>query len=123
MQVKDKLIFRLAVVLGLVGLVLGSFGAHGIKFETPKAKELFETGLLYMYVHVPVLMIMGILAIRKEALLMLDGVVTFTVPLILKALVGFQGGIIVPIGGMIMIIAWIWLLIGGGKGVNAEEST
>ena len=121
MQVKDKLVFRLGAFLAIVGLVMGTLGAHGIKFETPELHKLFDTGVLYLFFHVPVLLILGILGCRKEALLMAAGVCCFSIPLIIKGITGVSGGIIVPVGGMLMIVSWLWVLIGGGE-VNPEDS-
>ena len=121
MQVKDKLVFRLGAIMALGALVMGTLGAHGIKFETAELHKLFDTGVLYLFFHVPVLLILGIIGCRKEAFLMMAGVCCFSIPLIIKGITGVSGGIIVPIGGMIMIVSWLWILIGGGQ-VNAEDS-
>ena len=123
MQVKDKLIFRLAAFLGVAGLVLGTLGAHGLKFKTPELHKLFDTGVLYLFFHIPPLMILGILGCRKEALLMMAGVCCFSIPLVIKGSTEISGGIIVPIGGMLMIVAWIWVIIGGGEAKSEEETT
>ena len=122
MQVKDKLIFRLAAFLGVAGLVLGTLGAHGIKFATPELHKLFDTGVLYIFFHIPVLMLLGILGCRKEALLMSAGVCCFSIPLVIKGITGVSGGIIVPVGGMVMIVSWVWVIVGGGESKNEESA-
>ena len=122
MVVKDKLIFRLAAILGLIAMVLGSMGAHGIDFEDAYFHKLFDTGLLYLFIHIPVLMILGVLGLRKEALLLSAGVCGFSGALILKGMTTIDSGIVVPIAGMLMIAAWVWIIIGGGT-VKRLEST
>ncbi len=67
------------------------------------------------------MMILGVVGMRKEALLMMAGLGGFTFPLIIKGIWGVNGGILVPVGGMILIAAWLWVLIVGGD-VKIEES-
>lgn len=120
LKIQNKLIFRLGVVLGLIGMVAGSAGAHGIKFETDKLKSFFDIGLMYMFFHIPILMILATLGKTKPAILMFAGVILFSAPLLLKGMGLFDGGIIVPIGGMMMIAAWVWLIFVGND-VNKED--
>ena len=122
MKVQNKLIFRLGAVLGVIAMVAGSAGAHGIKFETDKLKNLFDIGLLYMFFHIPILMILGTLGKSKPAILMFAGVILFSGPLLLKGMGLFDGGIIVPIGGMMMIAAWIWLIFIGNDEKKEDKS-
>ena len=119
LKIENKLVFRLAAVLGLLGMIAGSAGAHGIKFE-PGKKILFDTGLLYLFIHLPVLMVLGTLGISRQAYLMLGGVVLFSVPLVAKGIGIFDGGIIVPTGGMLMIASWVWLIFAGNPGKKED---
>lgn len=113
MKIESKLVFRLGVILGILTMVAGSAGAHGIKFESDYLKSLYETGTFYMFFHIPVILIMGIVGIVKPAFLMTAGTILFCVPLWTKGIGLFSGGIIVPVGGMMMIAAWIWMLFAG----------
>lgn len=122
LKVQNKLIFRLGAVLGVIAMVAGSAGAHGITFESDELENLFDIGLLYMFFHIPILMILGILGKSKPAILMFAGVILFSGPLLLKGMGLFDGGIIVPIGGMMMIAAWIWLIFIGNDEKKEDKS-
>ncbi|MCH2207257.1 MAG: DUF423 domain-containing protein [Lentisphaerales bacterium] len=110
MQVKDILVFRVAAILGFINILLGSLGAHAIKFESAYHKELFDTGLLYQSIHIPVLLVMSLIAVRKQSMAMIGGLLGFTWPLFFKGATGIDLGPIVPTGGMVLMFAWIWLI-------------
>ena len=120
MKINSMLVFKLSVILGILAMVAGSIGAHSIKFESDYHKELFNTGTFYTFVHIPVLMLLGILGNVKPAILMFSGTLLFSVPLWTKAIGVFSGGIIVPVGGMMMIAAWVWLLFIGNEDKKPE---
>jgi len=120
LKVNSKLVFNLGVILGILAMVAGSAGAHGIKFESDYHKDLFNTGTFYTFFHIPVILILGVIGTSKPAYLMFSGIVLFCVPLWTKGMGIFDGGIIVPIGGMMVIAAWIWLLFAGNDG-NKED--
>lgn len=101
-------------------MIAGSAGSHGIKFETDKLHDLFDIGLLYMFFHIPILLILGVVGKLKPAILMFAGVILFSGPLLLKGMGVFDGGIVVPIGGMMMIAAWIWLIFIGNEGEKED---
>ena len=110
MQIKDLLTFRMAALSGFINILLGSLGAHAIKFESEYHKELFDTGLLYQSIHIPVLLVLSLLAVRKQSIAMIGGLLGFTWPLFLKGATGIGLGPIVPTGGMVLMFAWIWLI-------------
>ena len=110
MHIKDLLTFRIAALLGFINILLGSLGAHAIKFESEYHKELFDTGLLYQSIHIPVLLVLSLLAVRKQSIAMIGGLLGFTWPLFLKGATGIGLGPIVPTGGMVLMFAWIWLI-------------
>ncbi|NQZ56752.1 MAG: DUF423 domain-containing protein [Lentisphaeraceae bacterium] len=109
MQIKDCVIFRVGAVLGALTVFLGSIGAHAIKFETEKFKALYDMGVFYQAIHVPVILFLAIVGMRKEATLLTAGVVAFCWALVIKGATGFDFGIMVPSGGMMMILAWLWI--------------
>lgn len=121
MEVKDKLIFRVAATLGLFAMIIGTMGAHGITFQDDYYHKLFDTGLLYLFVHIPVLMLLGVLGMRKEAILLTTGVCGFSLPLIVKGITTNGAGILVPIAGMLMISAWVWIIISAGNDKTKES--
>ena len=123
----QKTYLVLATLLAGLGVVLGAFGAHGLKkFVGPETVSTYQTGVQYQMYHAFALFITGILYERFQnnfisfaGTFFLIGIVLFSGSLYLlaslKAMnrVGVSGiGIITPIGGIFFIIGWILLLVG-----------
>ncbi|WP_019519618.1 DUF423 domain-containing protein [Faucicola boevrei] len=96
----------------------GAFGAHGLK-KTLTAEQLawWHTGTDYLFYQALGLLAVSILirqkyAIKNIALTMQIGSLIFTGSLYLMAL-GMPRwlGAITPIGGSLMVFAWLWLAI------------
>lgn len=96
----------------------GAFGAHGLK-KTLSAEQLawWHTGTDYLFYQALGLLAVSILirqkyAIKNIALTMQIGSIIFTGSLYLMAL-GMPRwlGAITPIGGSLMVFAWLWLAI------------
>ncbi|WP_300114541.1 DUF423 domain-containing protein [Sphingobium sp.] len=96
----------LACLSAALAIGAGAFGAHGV--ADPKAAEWLRTGGLYQLVHaVAVLAVVG--TARGAAALMLAGATIFAVSLYIMALGGPRWlGAVTPIGGTLMIAAWLW---------------
>ena len=109
MEIKDKLVFRIACILGGLTVVLGSLEAHAIEFATAKLQNSYHTAVFYQGLHVPVLLFLALTALRKEALLMTAGIIAFCWSLFLKGATGIDPGMMIPLGGMALILAWLWL--------------
>lgn len=115
----NRTIFSTACVFGLVAVVLGAFGAHGLK-ELVEARLVssFETGVRYQMYHAFLLFVLGLLPNIKEGVkrrvyyLVVFGVVLFSFSIYLLAinsLVDFDFKVIAfitPIGGALLIGAW-----------------
>ena len=110
-------------VLIVLGIILGAFGAHGLeKLVDSDAILTFETGVRYQMYHGFALLILGtnadkLLGDSKWVVrLMLIGVALFSVSLYMLVLQGPLGvslkflGPVTPIGGVIMIAAWVVLI-------------
>lgn len=84
----------------------GAFGAHGV--NDAKAVEWLRTGGTYQLIHaVAALAIMGVA--RGAAALMLAGAMIFAGTLYAMALGAPKWlGAVTPIGGLLMIGAWLW---------------
>ena len=121
-----KLYLGLGAFLAGLGVVLGAFGAHGLKqLVGPETVNTYQTGVQYQMYHAFALMLVGILYERLPSNLMnwsgilfLTGIVLFSGSLYLlaslKAMnkVGVSGiGIITPIGGVFFVVAWLLLVI------------
>jgi uncharacterized membrane protein YgdD (TMEM256/DUF423 family) len=108
--------------LGAVGVMLGAFGAHGLKgVLTPEHLATFETAVRYLQFHALALLAAGLLlqrwperrALRWAAWGFASGTVLFSGSLIALALSGLTWlGAITPIGGLVWIAAWVALAVG-----------
>ena len=96
----------LACLSAALAIGAGAFGAHGV--ADPKAAEWLRTGGLYQLVHAVAALAVGGTA-RGAAALMLAGATIFAVSLYIMALGGPRWlGAVTPIGGALMIAAWLW---------------
>ena len=108
-----------------LGVALGAFGAHGLKkIVPPETVSSYQTGVQYQMYHAFALLLVGILSERFSRSLInwsgaffVLGIVLFSGSLYLlaslKAMnkVGVSGiGIITPIGGLMFLAGWIFLL-------------
>jgi uncharacterized membrane protein YgdD (TMEM256/DUF423 family) len=111
-------------LLGVIAIILGAFAAHGLKPLLSIEKiQTFETGVKYQMYHALFLLFLGSLPVASEKVkricfyLTLFGVLFFSGSIYLLAtnsLTSFDFkliGPITPIGGVLMISAWIVLLI------------
>jgi uncharacterized membrane protein YgdD (TMEM256/DUF423 family) len=107
-----------------MAIVLGAFGAHGLKeLISPESKAIFEKGVEYQMYHALFLLFLGTTALVSDKakntilILVVSGVVFFSGSLYFLAcnvLFSFDFkkiGIITPIGGLLLIGAWITLFL------------
>ena len=120
----NKRILILGSVLGIVAIILGAFGAHGLKtLISMESIQTFETGVRYQMYHALLLLFIGgfssIPEKKKRIIfyLVLLGVILFSgsiYGLSTNGLTGFDFrtiGFVTPIGGLLLIIAWLIMLI------------
>ncbi|MDT0606649.1 DUF423 domain-containing protein [Croceitalea rosinachiae] len=119
----NKTILAVGITLGLLAVVLGAFGAHGLKKVIgPEDISTFETGVKYQMYHALFLMILSILPNFANSTKMtifyivLIGVVLFSgsiYALATNVITSFDFkkiGFITPIGGTLLIVGWGVLL-------------
>lgn len=109
-------------ILGLLTVLIGAFGAHGLADTLAATGKLdaFQTGVKYQSMHAIVLLVVGLLLdkssnkwLGRAALMFVIGVVLFSGSLYVLSLTGMtQLGVITPIGGLFMIIGWVFVLMG-----------
>ncbi|WP_299890373.1 DUF423 domain-containing protein [uncultured Lacinutrix sp.] len=120
----NRKILILATIFGLLAVVIGAFAAHGLKpLLSVDAMQSFETGVRYQMYHALLLLFIGvskILSIKTRKIiyyLVGAGVFFFSGSIYLLATntlstIDFKViGFITPIGGVLLIAAWIVLLI------------
>lgn len=111
-----RLFLILGCIAALLAVVLGAFGAHGLKARlTPELMAAYRTGVEYQFYHALGMILIGLAAfhlpesaqLRRAGWTMLAGIVLFCGSLYLLSLTG-QGwlGIITPVGGAAFIAAW-----------------
>lgn len=109
---------RIAAGFGLVGLVLGAFGAHGLKktFDLFGTLALWETATFYLFVHALALLSLGAArhVSRTVASLWMGGMIVFSGSLYLLAVTNLKWlGMITPLGGLALLAGWGLLLVRG----------
>lgn len=118
----NRTILLIAILMGALAIILGAFGAHGLEKLVPAdAVETFEVGVRYQMYHALFLLFLGLWPqgsdrIKKLVLLMVVvGVVLFSFSiyaLALNSLTAFDFktfGFLTPIGGVFLILGWIFL--------------
>lgn len=110
-------------VLGFLGVVIGAFGAHGLeKVLDADAIATFETGVKYQMYHALLMLLVASFALSEKTkktlhILILVGVILFSgsiYGLATNALTSFNFktvGLITPVGGTLLIIAWGLLIV------------
>ncbi len=112
---------RYGSLVMLLGVVLGAFGAHGLKDTlTPEGKAVYQTAVFYHLIHGLALLAVGWLAtlkpseplIRNAGLAFVIGIFLFSGSLYLLAVTGIKKlGIITPFGGLAFLLGWLLLAL------------
>lgn len=115
----DKKIILTALVFGFVSIVLGVFGAHGLKkVLTIDELSSFETGVKYLMYHAFFLLFVGttqlIFPEQKSIIYYVTfvGAMLFSGSIFLLSTQAVTGinfkfiGPITPIGGLLLLISW-----------------
>jgi uncharacterized membrane protein YgdD (TMEM256/DUF423 family) len=118
----ERKIILTAAIFGILAIILGAFGAHALKeILTPGQLTSFETGVRYQMYHA---FFLFFVASRKELSLkalkviynlVLAGVLFFSGSIYLLATknvthIDFKIiGFVTPIGGLLLIFAWLVL--------------
>lgn len=119
----NKKIIFIAAFLGMLSVIIGAFGAHGLKESISiDSLQTFETGVRYQMYHALMLLFVGIsqfLSLKSKSIifyLVLIGVVFFSgsiYGLATNELTSFDFkkiAFITPFGGLFLITSWVVLL-------------
>lgn len=120
----NRTILITAAIFGIVAIALGAFAAHGLKkVLSTEALQTFETGVRYQMYHAIMLLFVGgtsfLNAKSKNIMfyLVLIGVVFFSGSIYGLSTMDVTGinfkrvGFITPIGGLLLISAWVLMLL------------
>jgi uncharacterized membrane protein YgdD (TMEM256/DUF423 family) len=114
----------IGALLGLTGVALGAFGAHGLaaRLEANGRAGTFQTAVQYHQLHAVALVALGALvaavsqshpggAFTIAGILMTAGTVIFSGALYILAIFDVRiMGAVAPIGGTLMVAGWAALL-------------
>lgn len=119
-----KGVLAITAFLGMTGVMIGAFGAHFLKSRIDElSNEVLRTGVLYLFVHSIVLLVIVVLGryhessriLKGAALSFIIGIILFSGSLFFIATqslmewdIGYFG-IVTPIGGLCFIVGWLLL--------------
>jgi len=112
---------RIASILMVVAVMLGAFGAHGLKsYLSPEMMKVYQTGVFYHMIHALGLFAVAWLTtlssdfkIRLAGVFHVFGIVLFSGSLYVMAIADMKWfGRITPIGGVSFIMGWLLLAAG-----------
>lgn len=111
---------KIGIITSLLTVVIGAFGAHGLKeiLTQNKTLEVFQTAVRYQMFHSIALIITGILIhlniveSKFPTYLFLGGILVFSGSLYILSITGIKWlGAITPIGGLLFILGWGFLFM------------
>lgn len=116
-----KTFLIIAAISGLLAVMIGAFGAHGLKGRiTTDLMAIFQTGVQYHFYHALALLLVGIMMLqfpqvtllKLSGWLLVAGMVIFSGSLYVMALTDIKWlGAITPIGGVAFIVGWLTMAI------------
>lgn len=109
---------QVAAVSGMLAVVAGAFGAHGLKARvSPDQLESWATAAQYHLLHSVVLLALALYAtssgkaIKLPATLFSAGILLFSGSIYLLVLTKMRWlGPLTPIGGLFLILGWLSLI-------------
>ena len=117
----QQIIIFTAAVFGMLSVIFGAFGAHGLKKTLSKDQlHSFEVGIKYQMYHAIVLLTLGLnfKSITSAIYWCFTlGILLFSFSIYGLILSDAKGkklkflGPITPIGGLLLVIGWLLLLI------------
>ena len=120
-----KLFLILGGINAALVVMLGAFGAHGLKARmTVEMLAVYQTGVHYHLFHTLGLLAVGLVAtqiadsvyLRWSGWLMLVGIILFSGSLYVLSVSGLRWlGLVTPFGGVAFIAAWIVFVIAIAK--------
>jgi uncharacterized membrane protein YgdD (TMEM256/DUF423 family) len=116
-----KLFLILGGINAALVVLLGAFGAHGLKARmTAEMLAVYQTGVHYHLFHALGLLAVGLVVtqisdsayLRWSGWLMLAGIVLFSGSLYVLSVSGLRWlGMVTPFGGISFIVAWILFVV------------
>ena len=104
----------------ILAIVLGAFGAHGLKNILDQySREIYEKAIYYHFIHSLAIILIAILNnqynninLSYSVYLFLFGIIIFSGSLYVLAITGIKWlGAITPIGGLLFIFGWVYMIV------------
>ncbi len=124
----NRKIIITASVFGIAAVILGAFGAHGLKARISVSDlENWKTGVSYHFYHTLALLFLSTVAKYRDSFINIAyyafsfGIIFFSGSLYLlstRSITGFDAGFlgpVTPLGGLMFIIGWLFLLLAAIK--------
>jgi len=111
----DKKSFGIGAISGILVVGMGAFGGHGLEpvLIANQTLETYDTAVQYHMFHTLAILLISAIEINKKrsiVWLLTLGIILFSGSLYILAITGIKAlGMITPIGGVLFIIAWIWV--------------
>ena len=117
---------RIAAVLGLLGVALGAFGAHGLSQTLAQfgTAEIWEKAVLYHFIHALAMFLLTQRAPFRKGpwVCFLIGIVLFSGSLYVMAASNARWlGAATPFGGISFLSGWSWLAVSGSAGHGEDR--
>lgn len=116
-----KLFLIISSVSGILAVGLGAFGAHALKdkLKADGTLDTFQTAVQYQFYHTLALLGIAFLLTKYQSqwlhyagYSMTFGILIFSGSLYILCFTGMKWlGAITPIGGLLFILGWVFLLI------------
>lgn len=116
-----RLFLTFAAASGFLAVALGAFGAHALKHHLDAwASGVYETAVLYHFVHSLALLAVAILcrqpaprpSLAAAGFAFMAGLLVFCGSLYLLSITGLKWlGAITPVGGIAFLAGWLLLLL------------
>ncbi|WP_424963766.1 DUF423 domain-containing protein [Ekhidna sp.] len=116
-----KLFLIISSVSGMLAVMLGAFGAHALKDKLTSEGTLdtYQTAVQYQFYHTLALLAIAFLMTKYESqwlnyagYSMTFGILIFSGSLYILCFTGMKWlGAITPIGGLLFILGWVFLLM------------
>lgn len=111
---------KIAAAAGFLAVVLGAFGAHGLKnlLADNGTAAIWGKAVFYHFIHA---LMLFVVALRKPFVggawwSFLIGIVVFSGSLYLLAVTNLKWlGAITPVGGLAFLAGWAWIFLSASK--------
>jgi len=120
----QRILFLAGAGFGFLSVLFGAFGAHALKRHlSSEMLVIFETGVRYQMYHALALLaaawavtVFDSKFISRAGTCFTAGIIIFSGSLYLLALSGIKMfGAITPIGGILLMAGWVFMILGARK--------